>query len=174
MFTQHFADEHSTAIYFLVRRGDFSALHRLSGPEVYHFYSGDPLQMLLLHSDGTVERPILGVDLTSGQRPSVSVSGGVWQGSETTGEWSLLGATMAPGFRPEMFELLEQQGVVVSTAVTEVHAATGPDIGWGKRPAAAAYVLLSQVHYLDNARPVMFSLTYFIEGRFTFSLIRTR
>ena len=73
-----------------------------------------------------------------------------------------------------LFELLEQQGVVVSTAVTEVHAATGPDIGWGQRPAAAAYVLLSQVHYLDIARPVMFSLTYFIEGRFTFSLIRTR
>lgn len=105
MFTQHFADEHSTAIYFLVRRGDFSALHRLSGPEVYHFYSGDPLQMLLLHPDGTEERPILGVDLAGGQRPSVSVSGGVWQGSETTGEWSLLGATMAPGFRSEMIEL---------------------------------------------------------------------
>jgi uncharacterized protein len=100
MFRQHFVDGRSTAIYFLVRRNDFSALHRLSGPEVYHFYSGDPLQMLLLYPGGKVERPILGVDLAYGHRPSLSVPPGVWQGSETTGEWSLVGATMAPGFRP--------------------------------------------------------------------------
>lgn len=105
MFVQHFADEHSTAIYFLVRRDDFSALHRLSSPELYHFYGGDPLQMLLLYPGGRVERPVLGVDLAGGHRPSIPISGGVWQGSETTGEWSLVGATMAPGFRPEMFEL---------------------------------------------------------------------
>lgn len=112
MFRQHYVDEHSTAIYFLVRRDDFSALHRLSGPEVYHFYSGDPLQMLLLYPGGRVERQILGVDLSVGHRPSVSVPGGVWQGSETTGEWSLVGATMAPGFRPEMFELGHRQALM--------------------------------------------------------------
>lgn len=112
MFAQHFADAHSTAIYFLVRRDDFSALHRLSGPEVYHFYSGDPLQMLLLYPDGRVERPVLGVDLDGGHRPSVSVPGGVWQGTATTGEWSLVGATMAPGFRPEMFELGSREDLI--------------------------------------------------------------
>lgn len=73
-----------------------------------------------------------------------------------------------------LFEVLEQHDIVVATAVAELHAATGSEIGWGKRPANAAYVLLSQVHYLDTARPAMFSRTYFIEGRFTFSLIRTR
>src|SRR5688500_14007189 len=105
MFTQHFADEHSTAIYFLVRRDDFSAIHRLSGPEVYHFYLGDPIQMLLLYPGGRVERPVLGLDLVRGHRPAVAVPEGVWQGSECTGEWSLVGATMAPGFRTEMFEM---------------------------------------------------------------------
>jgi GntR family transcriptional regulator len=86
---------------------------------------------------------------------------------------------LPPKFDPNtivgsLFEVLEQQNVVVATAVTEIHAATGSNIGWGKRPAKPTFVLLSQVHYLDSARPVMFSLTYFIEGRFTFSLIRTR
>jgi predicted cupin superfamily sugar epimerase len=105
MFAQHYADRYSTAIYFLVRMGDFSALHRLSGPEVYHFYAGAPLQMLLLHPEGQVERPVLGSDLAIGQRPSLAVPPGVWQGSRTTGEWSLVGATMSPGFKVEMFDL---------------------------------------------------------------------
>ena len=113
MFGQHYADSHSTAIYFLVRSGDFSALHRLSGAEVYHFYDGAPLQMLLLYADGQIERPVLGKDLAGGQRPAQPVPSGVWQGSRTTGEWSLVGATMAPGFKEEMFEL-GQRDVLVS------------------------------------------------------------
>ena len=114
MFAQHYADRHSTAIYFLVRLGDFSALHRLSGAEVYHFYAGAPLQMLLLHPDGQIDRPVLGSDLTVGQRPSLAVSPGVWQGSRTTGEWSLVGATMSPGFKEEMFELGNRESLVAA------------------------------------------------------------
>ncbi|MEX0666792.1 MAG: cupin domain-containing protein, partial [Acidimicrobiia bacterium] len=105
MFGRHYADPHSTAIYFLVRPGDFSALHRLSGPEVYHFYAGAPLRMVLLYPDGRIERPVLGSDLAAGERPALAVGSGVWQGSMTTGDWSLVGATMAPGFKEEMFEL---------------------------------------------------------------------
>ena len=105
LFAQHYADRQSTAIYFLVRPDDFSALHRLSGPEVYHYYAGAPLQMLLLHPGGQVERPVLGPDLAAGQRPAQAVPPGVWQASRTTGEWSLVGATMSPGFSDEMFEL---------------------------------------------------------------------
>lgn len=120
MFAQHYADRHSTAIYFLVRLGDFSALHRLSGAEVYHFYAGAPLQMLMLHPDGQVERPVLGSDLTVGERPSLAVPAGVWQGSRTTGEWSLVGATMAPGFKEEMFELGNRESLVAAfPAATE-------------------------------------------------------
>ena len=114
MFSQHYADRHSTAIYFLVRPGDFSALHRLSGAEVYHFYAGAPLQMLLLHHDGQVDRPVLGSDLTVGQRPSLAVPPGVWQGSRTTGDWSLVGATMSPGFKEEMFELGNRDSLVAA------------------------------------------------------------
>ncbi|MGI8515295.1 MAG: GntR family transcriptional regulator [Acidimicrobiia bacterium] len=73
-----------------------------------------------------------------------------------------------------LFAVLEAHKARVATALTEVHAASGNEVGWGPRPAASNYVLLSQVHYLENARPVMYSNTFFVEGRFTFSLIRTR
>jgi GntR family transcriptional regulator len=79
-----------------------------------------------------------------------------------------------PSLTGSLFETLANNGIGVATAVTEIHAASGSDIGWGRRPRNTAYVLLSQVHYQDNARPVMFNRTYFIEGRFTFSLVRTR
>ncbi|HJU52754.1 MAG TPA: cupin domain-containing protein [Acidimicrobiia bacterium] len=105
MYSQYFADQFSTAIYFLVQRHDFSALHRLTGVETYHFHGGAALRFLLLYPDGHVERPVLGLETTAGERPALVVPAGVWQGSETKGEWSLVGATMAPGFRPEMFEL---------------------------------------------------------------------
>lgn len=126
MFGQHFSDPNSTAIYFLVREGDFSALHRLTGPEVYHFYAGAPLQMLLLHPDGRIDRPVLGLELASGQRPALAVGSGVWQGSRTTGEWSLVGATMAPGFTEEMFELGDRDALVTAypAAATDIDRLT--------------------------------------------------
>ncbi len=104
-FRQTYRDDFATAIYFLVTPEEFSALHRLQTTEIYHFYAGDPLQMLLLHPDGRIERPLLGPDFGSGQSPQLAVPGGVWQGSATTGSVSLLGTTMAPGFRQEDFEL---------------------------------------------------------------------
>lgn len=105
MWAQTHIDKLSTAIYFLVRPGDFSALHRLGGTEIYHFYAGAPLRMLLLHPDGSATEPVLGTDLLAGQQPQLAVAGGVWQGSSTTGDWTLVGTTMAPGFRPSDFEL---------------------------------------------------------------------
>jgi GntR family transcriptional regulator len=73
-----------------------------------------------------------------------------------------------------LFALLERHGAWVATAVSEVHAASGSEVGWHPRPSRLSYLVLSQVHYLEDARPVMYSNTYFVEGRFTFSLIRTR
>ncbi len=98
-------DEQSSAIYYLMRPGDFSALHRLSGPELWHHYAGAPVEMLLLEPGGTVRRPVLGDDLTRGQRPMVAVPAGVWMAAGTTGDWSLTGATLAPPYDPDGFEL---------------------------------------------------------------------
>ncbi|MCB2224844.1 MAG: cupin domain-containing protein [Actinobacteria bacterium] len=105
MWAQTWIDEHSTAIYFLLQPGDFSAMHRLDGTELWHHYAGDPVRMLLLHPDGTVSRPVLGDDLAAGQRPCVVVPEGAWMGAATAGEWSLTGTTMAPGYTEEGFDL---------------------------------------------------------------------
>jgi predicted cupin superfamily sugar epimerase len=95
----------STAIYYLLTPDTCSALHRLPGDEIFHFYLGDPVHMLLLRPDGAVERPILGPDLET-MRVQQVVPGGTWQGSRLApgGAWALLGTTMAPGFEPGDYE----------------------------------------------------------------------
>lgn len=105
LYRETFRDANGTAIYYLLVAPEFSAMHRLPGPEVFHHYAGAAARMLLLHPDGGVDEPVLGDDLVAGQRPQVVVPGETWQGCETLGEWSLLGATMAPGFREEDFEI---------------------------------------------------------------------
>lgn len=105
LYRQTHADAHSTAIYYLLAGGDFSALHRLTADEVYHFYAGAPLRLLLLHPDGRIDEPMLGADLAAGQRPQLRVAAGVWQGASSTGEWTLIGTTMAPPFDWAGFEL---------------------------------------------------------------------
>jgi predicted cupin superfamily sugar epimerase len=91
----------STAMYYLLTPDTCSALHRLSGDEVFHFYHGDPVEMLQLDPQSGQGCIItLGVDLLAGQRPQVVVPGGVWQGSRLRpgGLIALMGTTMAPGF----------------------------------------------------------------------------
>lgn len=105
MYRVVWRDEASSAIYFLVRPDDFSALHRLTGPELWHHYGGAPARMLLLGPGGTIDRPVLGDDLADGQRPLIPVPADTWMAAETEGAWSLLGTTMAPAFEPDHFEL---------------------------------------------------------------------
>ena len=97
----------ASAIYYLVEPGAFSALHRLDADEVFHFYLGDPVEMLQL-GPGTAARVLrLGPDLAVGERPQALVPAGAWQGTRLVagGRWALLGTTMAPAFDPSRFEL---------------------------------------------------------------------
>jgi uncharacterized protein len=105
MWAQTWRDPHGTAIYFLMQPDDFSAMHRLTGVEVWHHYAGAPVQMLLLHPDGAITRPDLSDDLAGGHRPCVVVEPGVWMGASTAGDWSLVGTTMAPPWDEDQFEL---------------------------------------------------------------------
>jgi predicted cupin superfamily sugar epimerase len=84
----------------------FSAMHRLPGDEMFHFYLGDPVEMLQLKPDGSVETLLLGQDITSGMRLQHVVPGNVWQGSRLVpgGAYALLGTTMSPGFEYEDYE----------------------------------------------------------------------
>ena len=97
-----------TAIYYLLTSDSdsFSALHRLPTDEVYHFYLGDPVEMVLLFRDGKAREVILGPDLGLGQHLQFVVPGDVWQGSRLLpgGSYALLGTTMAPGFDPADYE----------------------------------------------------------------------
>lgn len=89
-----------TAIYYLLTPKTLSALHRLPGDELFHFYLGDPVRMLQLWPDGSTRTLTIGTDLNAGNVPQLVVPGGVWQGSVLMdgGKFALLGATMAPGF----------------------------------------------------------------------------
>lgn len=104
-WTQIWYDARSSAIYYLLTPTDFSALHRLPGPEIYHHYLGAPVELVTLSDEDGAQRRLLGPDLVGGQRPALVVEGGRWQGSRTTGAWSLVGTTMAPRFEVEDFEL---------------------------------------------------------------------
>ena len=93
-----------SAIYYLLVAPDVSHMHRLPGPEIWHYYGGAPLDMLLLGRRGEVLKPTLGIDLRRGQRPQVTVPGDCWQGARSLGEWTLVGTTMTPPYEPEMVE----------------------------------------------------------------------
>lgn len=120
LFAQTHRDDHSSAIYFMMRPGDFSALHRLDSPELWHHYAGAPARMLLLGTDGTVERPVLGDNIRTRARPQVTVPAGTWMAAETVGAWTLVGTTMAPPYQEEGFEL----GDVAELTATYPEAAT--------------------------------------------------
>jgi uncharacterized protein len=89
-----------TAIYYLLEPGTFSAMHVLASDEIFHFYLGDPVEMLQLHPDGRSALFTLGPDLKAGQHVQLVVPAGVWQGSRLVegGKVALLGCTVAPGF----------------------------------------------------------------------------
>lgn len=95
-----------TAIVALLTVPDFSALHRLPGDEVWHFYLGDPLELLLLAPDGTSSTAVLGPDVRHGQHIQFTVPGGTWMGARVVagGAWTFFGCTMAPGFTYEGYE----------------------------------------------------------------------
>jgi uncharacterized protein len=95
-----------TAIIYLLLPGDFSALHRLPTDEIYHFYLGDPVELLQLYPDGSSQKVILGQDIFAGQKVQHVAPRGAWQGSHLTagGRFALLGTTMAPGYTSRDYE----------------------------------------------------------------------
>ena len=96
----------ATAIYYLLTPDSFSALHKLTGDEIFHFYVGGPVEMLMLFPDGSGHTVVLGADVIGGMKPQHVVPGGVWQGSRLVqdGKYALLGATMSPGFAYDDYE----------------------------------------------------------------------
>ena len=96
----------STAIYYLLQAEELSAWHRIDAVETWHWYAGAPISISLSPPDGSgVTAYVLGPDLRAGCRPQVVVPTSWWQTAVSLGAWTLVGCTVAPGFRFEGFEM---------------------------------------------------------------------
>ncbi len=95
-----------TCIYFLLEPETFSEIHRLASDEIFHFYLGDPVEMLQLWPDGSAKRVVIGAEIESGMVPQLIVPRGVWQGTRLLpgGGFALLGCTVSPGFEYADYE----------------------------------------------------------------------
>ncbi len=95
---------HSTAIYFLLPRGERSHWHRIDAVEIWHYYAGSALTLKIADDDGQWSFR-LGANLAAGEQPQAIVPPHTWQSAESTGDWTLVGCTVAPGFDFATFEL---------------------------------------------------------------------
>ena len=97
----------STAIYYLVTPDNFSSIHRVKSDEVFHFYAGDPVEMIQFDESGKLEKFIMGNDIMNGESPQIVVPKHIWQALRLKegGQWALFGTTVAPGFEFEDFEV---------------------------------------------------------------------
>jgi predicted cupin superfamily sugar epimerase len=96
----------STAIYFLLARGERSHWHRVDAVEIWHFHAGAALTLeVALGDEGPIEPIALGPDLAAGERPQAAVPAQAWKAAVSSGDWTLVGCTVAPGFEFAGFEL---------------------------------------------------------------------
>jgi predicted cupin superfamily sugar epimerase len=94
----------STAIYFLLARGERSHWHRIDAVEIWHYHAGSALTLQIADDSGN--RSVrLGTDLAAGELPQAIVPAHAWQAAESTGDWTLVSCTVAPGFDFAEFEL---------------------------------------------------------------------
>lgn len=102
-----------TCIYFLLAAGESSHWHRVDAVEIWHHYAGAELELRIAETEvGPARVHRLGPDLAGGARPQVIVPAHHWQAARTTGDWTLVGCTVSPGFRFEGFELAEASLVI--------------------------------------------------------------
>ncbi len=118
----------ATAIFYLLTPDTFSEIHRLPGDEIFHFYLGDPVEMLQLLPDRSIVRVTLGQDLTAGESLQVIAPGGAWQGARLRpgGRYALMGTTMSPGFSYDDYERGERSALMgrYPPAAEEIRALT--------------------------------------------------
>ncbi len=90
----------STCIYYMLTPETFSEMHILKSDEIFHFYLGDPVEMLHLYPDGSGKRVIFGRDILHDMEAQIIVPRNVWQGARLVegGKFALMGTTVAPGF----------------------------------------------------------------------------
>jgi len=105
----------STAIYFLLEEGNFSAFHKIKSDECWHFYAGDQLQIYVIQTDGSLDIIQLGNDFTKGQLFQYTVPANCWFASRpaTGSAFCFAGCTVAPGFEFADFEMADPSSLSV-------------------------------------------------------------
>jgi len=106
----------STAIYFLLEHGNFSAFHKIKSDECWHFYAGGPLQVYILQPNGVLDIITLGNNITEGQLFQYVVPANCWFASQPAPatSFSFVGCTVSPGFDFNDFEMAD--AVTLSTS----------------------------------------------------------
>ena len=88
-----------TSIYFLLKAGEISHWHKIDSVEIWHYYDGSPLILRIANEDNNeIATKILGPNLAKSQSPQILVNKNLWQSAETTGDYTLVGCTVSPGF----------------------------------------------------------------------------
>ena len=102
----------STAIYFLLDEGNFSAFHRIPSDEVWHFYAGSSLVVYVIDPEGNYSELHLGDD--SDEVFQAVVKAGCWFASrvKNAAGFALVGCTVAPGFDFADFELAARSELI--------------------------------------------------------------
>jgi predicted cupin superfamily sugar epimerase len=103
-----------TAIYFLITHNNFSSLHRIKSDEIWHFYAGDPLEVVEINKNGQLIHSVLGNSISKGQNFQCTVPAGSWFGSRLIpgGKYALAGCTVSPGFDFRDFELASRMQLI--------------------------------------------------------------
>ncbi|ABA88304.1 cupin superfamily barrel domain protein [Syntrophotalea carbinolica DSM 2380] len=107
---------YATTIYYLLQSNDFSALHRLASDEIWHFYSGSPLDIHIIDPGGQYRRACLGNDPQKGQSFQIVITAGCWFGATVTRQdsYTLTGCSVSPGFDFADFELADRQSLIAA------------------------------------------------------------
>jgi predicted cupin superfamily sugar epimerase len=106
----------STAIYFMLTKGNFSAFHRIRSDEMWHFYDGDPVSIFVIDQQGVLKEIRLGLNIANGESPQALVPAGCWFASTVVaeGDYALVGCTVSPGFDFKDFELANREELISS------------------------------------------------------------
>lgn len=105
---------YSTAIYFLLKKNDFSAFHRINSDEIWHFYNGDTMLIHIIHLNGRLETIKLGSNIEVGEVFQFTVPATCWFAAEPdiASTYCFVGCTVSPGFDFADFELAQVEELI--------------------------------------------------------------
>lgn len=101
-------------IYYLITPTSFSALHKVKSDEMFHFYLGDPVEMVQINQNGDLKKTIIGSNINDKHIPYAVVPRDIWQGTKLVegGKWALLGCSVSPGFHYDDFDILDRKDLI--------------------------------------------------------------